>query len=127
MSIGILLAFAATSVLVLLLPSASGTLLRDYGLTKGRRHAALLILPIVLGYLVSGLLAFGLYFGIHDLAPAMEWSLAWLGLFVIAIYVLRSRHRRQVFRLADNDNLPAQGVARLTTQALASAVRPVPG
>ncbi|MGE6740719.1 hypothetical protein ACQKGC_10625 [Allorhizobium pseudoryzae] len=108
MSIETLLAFGATSLLVLLLPSASGMLLRDYSLVQGRARSAFLIPALWLGYLVAGGLAGTLYVAIHTLAPAMQRPLGWLGVVILGLYLLRSQQRRFAQRLADNDNLPAR-------------------
>lgn len=124
MSIETLLAFAATSLLVLLLPSAQGKLLRDYGLAQGRTRACLLIPALWLGYLTAGALAGALYLSIHSLAPAMERPFAWLGVAVLGLYLLRSQQRRLVQRLADNDNIPARKPGLALLAMLATCVRP---
>lgn len=124
MSIETLLAFAATSLLVLLLPSAHGKLLRDYGLAQGRARTLLLIPALWLGYLVAGAVAAALYLSIHALVPAMERPFAWLGLVILGLYVLRSQQRRLVQRLADNDNMPERRLDRALLAMLGASLRP---
>ncbi len=124
MSTETLLAFAATSLLVLLLPSVHGSLLRDYAQVQRPVRAALLIPALWLGYLIVGMLAAALYLAIHSLAPAMERPFAWLGVVVLGLYVLRSQQRRLIQRLADNDNLPARHPLRALLAMLAACVRP---
>jgi homoserine/homoserine lactone efflux protein len=119
-----LLIVAAASLLVLLLPSPAGRMLRDYSLSCGRGRGLALLPTLWLGYVAAGILAGTSFLILHAVIPAISGSLSWLAIAYIAIFALRAQRQRLTFRIADNDNLPDRRYLRAALRMLIAAPRP---
>lgn len=124
MSIHTMLMVAATALLVFLLPSPCGRLLRDHVHARGRARSLLLLPAIWLGYVAAAFCAGAAYLALRSTMPAMIETFTWLGLVVLMIFVMRSQQRRFVNRMADNDNLRQSGTIRALGQIVVEAGRP---
>lgn len=124
MGIETLVIVAAASLLVLMLPSPAGRMLRDYSLSRGRIRSLLLLPALWIGYLAAGLMAGAAYLILNAIMPAMSMPLSWLAVAFLVIYALRSQRQRLTFRIADNDNLPERGQMRMLLRMTLAAPRP---
>ena len=124
MGIETLVIVAAASLLVLMLPSPAGRMLRDYSLSRGRIRSLLLLPALWIGYLAAGLMAGAAYLILNAIMPAMSMPLSWLAVAFLVIYALRSQRQRLTFRFADNDNLPERGQMRMLLRMTLAAPRP---
>jgi threonine/homoserine/homoserine lactone efflux protein len=124
MSISSMLMVAATALLVFLLPSPCGRLLRDHIHARGRLRALLLLPGIWLGYVAAAFCAGAAYLALQSTLAAMVETFAWVGLVVLMIFIMRSQQRRFVHRMADNDNLTPSGALRSIAQVVVESGRP---
>lgn len=120
----ILLIVAVASLLVLMLPSQAGQMLRDHALSRGKPRSLLLLPALWIGYSAAGLMAGAAYLLLFSAMPAMSGVLWWIAMAYLVIYALRSQRLRLTFRIADNDNLAERGVLRMLLRLMLSAPRP---
>lgn len=124
MSLGDLLVFSILCLLILDLPSASGRIMLDYSLARGKTRAMALIPAILLGSLLCFAAAFAIYVWLSDSLRSMRDLLSWSALAYLAIHVLRGLQIRQRLRLADNDNLREKTLLSALSRGFLSQIRP---
>lgn len=114
MTTTIWIAFFATAMFIVLLPSPLSCLTANYSLQRGRRAAVATVPGIVVGLSVAlmvgavpvALLAF--------YTPALFEVLSWAGLAYLMLYVLWSYQDPSVASpIADNDNIPELQAGRI--------------
>jgi len=107
MTIETWLAFAATTVAILLMPHPIASLTAAFSASWGRTSAFVTIPAFVLSLVLGGVLVVAGVFLITFLWPAAIGALSWIGLSYLMLHVLYAyQDPRLRYGTADNDNLP---------------------
>ena len=114
MTADIWLAFAATAIFFVLLPSPLACLTASFSLQRGRRTAVATLPGLALG-LTTALLLASVPVAIAALyAPRLMETISWIGLGYLMLYILWSYQDPKITGpIADNDNLPECRRARI--------------
>jgi len=114
MTIETLLAFAATTIALVLLPNPTACEAALFATQKGRKTAILTVPACAVGLSIALVLAMVPMALIALFAPGLLAALAWGGVGYLMLYVLWSLQDPRVCGLAaDNDNLPQYGSTRI--------------
>lgn len=108
------LAFAATAIFLVLLPSPLACLAASFSLQRGRRTAVATIPGFAVGLSAALIMAVIPLAVVALYLPLLLETLSWAGLGYLMLYVLWSYQDPRISGLvADNDNLPEYRAARI--------------
>ena len=108
------LAFAATAIFFVLLPSPLACLVASFSLQRGRRTAVATIPGVAAGLSAALLMAAAPLVLIALYLPRLLEAISWAGLGYLMLYVLWSYQDPRISGpVADNDNLPECRPARI--------------
>jgi threonine/homoserine/homoserine lactone efflux protein len=114
MTVQIMLAFAATAIVLVLLPSPLACQTALFASQKGRRSAVLTLPACAVGLSVALFLAMAPLALIALFLPGLLAALTWGSVAYLMLYGLWSLQDPRVCGLAaDNDNLPQSGAAQI--------------
>ena len=114
MTADIWLAFAATAVMLVILPSPLACLTASFSLQRGRRTAFATVPGLAIGLSGAMIVAMVPMVLLAFYLPGVLDTLSWVGLGYLMLYVLWSyQDPRIAGPLADNDNLPECRMARI--------------
>jgi threonine/homoserine/homoserine lactone efflux protein len=114
MTADIWLAFAATAIFFVLLPSPLACLTASFSLQRGRRTAVATLPGLALGLTTALLLASVPVALLAFYAPRLMETTSWIGLGYLMLYILWSYQDPKIAGpIADNDNLPECRPARI--------------
>jgi threonine/homoserine/homoserine lactone efflux protein len=114
MTVDIWIAFAATAIFFVLLPSPLSCLAASFSLQRGRRTAVATVPGVAAGLSVALIFAMVPLTVIAFYLPGVLDALSWASLAYLMLYVLWSYQDPRISGpVADNDNLPECRMARI--------------
>ncbi|MFB9951773.1 LysE family translocator [Rhizobium puerariae] len=108
------LAFAATAIFLILLPSPLACLTASFSLQRGRRTAVATVPGLAIGLSIAFLMAVAPLALVSLYLPRLLETLSWVSLGYLMFYILWSYQDPRISGpIADNDNLPECRPARI--------------